>query len=409
MSGRVEAKKALAMLNKHADVLLDAYFDNRSVIKDIPEHENAIRDLMKYRLVWSIDQHDDVRLGRDLKHILDVATSHYRRRSSHAQIADNWEHLIMLVDQFAEARKRNSTDRQNLLEEIEESAAELIENLRGAVSHFAQFVASGFAFTSDIELRIQENHRVLKMAGTLNDLLDTFDPIELYERPGQIRELNRLFIYHLPRAIAHCNRDLVHSIGQLRQMLTKLKENQHISRLIDAFEQRYLQDHGFTPSIDDLVNFPAALNTAAGLPMCGYADIYDVIQEGRLGELVVDLRDQIDGSTEPLPDAEPLMVDVSEEVAIDSDPLQDAALAVIQVAQEGLQSFSALECYVRMNLDQYSDSPELWMLALANQVEAMPREVRHNIEMRFCEEATGLWPDLLLIHDIIVQGRAHAA
>jgi hypothetical protein len=279
--------------------------------------------------------------------------------------------------------------------------------MRSAIGHFTHYITSGFAFTNDIDLRIAENERVIVMASDLNTIIEELVSEDIYSMHGSNSELRKMFLNYLPQAIIKCTEDLNHTNHQLRILLNTLKQNRETARLIDAFKQRYINDPGFLPNIDDKLALPDVVNVAEPILLSGFADIYDLSQEELLTNLTVGLHaDDSVSETEETPNIT-VEHDDKEEFIPEENPTLDTAVAVIDELLDSDGQLTALDVFVDLDLDVLDITAEEWILTLVNQVHALDAHDREKIEMQFIEESQPQYSGFSHLYDVELRKVQH--
>ncbi|SEF89955.1 hypothetical protein [Marinobacterium lutimaris] len=386
-----DASDGLRAIGQHREELLDAYINHRGAILDTEENKSLIRALLKHHLGWRLEEDEPVQISNALTPTLAAVTRNYKMTTADQSISYLWGEIREAIEGYREARHRNAhNDAETYLGTIYDLGHQLIENLREGVAQFSHHISSGFTYIHDLELRARENRRVIQRASQLNDVLETFDHDALQQMAGGDRQLRRLLLRALPKALELCGKELVHAIARLTEMLHTLTRQHRQSRLIDAVANLYQADHGYEPSIDSLEQLPPALNRAEPLLAHSRIDPRNPEHEEDLEDIVQNLP-----AMEPLEDEEYVPVAVQDSVVqqtetVEPDPVQYAADLFIELALESEQPVSAMKVHRTFPVDC---DPELWLLTLVNTVNSLPEKQRRLIELGFNE-----------VHDTVLRG-----
>ena len=402
MSAELDAQAAIAALYNHRHIVVRAHINDRGTIPDSDDTNTAISSLKKHRLVWYHPEDEAAQLNGALSQLLDHSLRNFRRHMASEVISSILENLQNhLVVDYLEAKKRClQQDQERLKTEITECIYDLIDRLTQSVTIFAQYLSSGFTYVSDLELRIRENQRVIRMGEKLNDVLKEFDIEELDQLAGSDEGLRKLLSRTLPRYIEIVQTELVNTLHQLTALLNSTREGAKRSRLIGVFERAYGNDKGFEPSIDGLVNIPPVLNWTQNqtvLPWVNPADASsEIVLAGYCQGLVKaeNLSDDIEESPLRIEDATELP-----SIELLPDPIVIAAEDLIQcILLEGIQTTAS-----RSLLALEIDCPmSLWMGVLMNCIHSLSSEKRNRLKVWFVEENHPLYPDNYSVYDLVV-------
>lgn len=406
MARAQDAQSTLRALAKYGEAILEAHLRNGNRIPDSDENLGLIETLEHHRLVWRIGESEDLQLKKVLVQFLDHITESERRRYASAQAHTLWQQLSELFEEYKEAKKRSAlSDIDRLEGEIKECLADVIEDIRNATEAFATYINTGFAYITDLNLRIRENEKVIERAGRLITLFESFRIRELAEQAGSDAFLKRLLLRHLPATLESSQKNLSYALNQLRKMLVRMREDQRLSRMVGALEAHFVNHPGFEPSIDhlDLRQVPEFLNTAAPLRIRGFGDIYDSADDLELIELAAKAR------TVPLT-AEDLQVpddvasvdfDIAGETEPEEeDPVEEAIEGLIQVLVDGHlgeRTILASEALASTGLE--IDKAD-WLQAIVSEIESLPDGDQQYIEVIYHQSPHWIYPDNLLVSDL---------
>lgn len=402
MSAELDAQAAIAALYNHRQVVVGAHINDRGTIPDSEDTNAAITALKKHRLVWYHPEDEAAQLNGALSQMLDHSLRNFRRQMASEVISSILENLQNhLVVDYLETKKRClRQDQERLKTEITECIYDLIDRLTQSVTIFTQYLSSGFTYVTDLELRLRENQRVIRMGEKLNDVLKEFDMEELDQLAGSDEDLRKLLSRTLPRYIELVQTELVNTLHQLTALLNSTREGAKRSRLIGAFEQAYGNDKGFEPSIDGLVNIPPILNLVHNqliLPWVNPDDASaEVVLAGYCQGLVKPQEINKDYEETPV-----TIEDATELPSIEliPDPIVSAADDLIQcVLLDGLQT-TASQSLLALEIDC---PMSLWMGVLMNCIHSLSSEKRNCLKVRFIEENNSFYPDNYSVYDVVL-------
>lgn len=414
MASSNDGVRALRALGSHAEPILNAYLHHKGQVADSADNESAIKALLKHHLAWRYDDNEDIRLNGDLIRLLGAVTRDFRRSVADESIGELWRSLQEQMGFYKESRlKGNSQDRELYGDRVQELCFELIEALRQSIVHFSFYITSGFAYVKDLSTRARENKSVINRATKLNDVLESFR-VEQFERDaGADPMLRRLLLFRLPKAIEQCNKELIHAIHRLGEILHKTQQDQHLSQMINRFASRYDGDRGFKPDFDALTHMPQALNMCPSVMGKVYADTQDAEQEDALTALCQGLRTVKKPAARWVVGEETAVQDATatEETDPEPNPLYELALKSLEYARvlnEPLSAKKLLREYQKMHPEEALDcSPDLWLLTLVNTFSAQSVDVRDRYRIHYAETCDSLFPDVYQVDDVLLEWKEH--
>lgn len=287
MSDQQDAKKALRALGQYADEAVDAYLSKSFTQLDNP----AYQSLKKHRLTTQFDDQSPPRLRNVVNRLLMHCMGRTRHQSADAAIAGMWQDLTVLFEQYHDANGVGAyTDAFNIEVMIQESLAELIEEINAASSGFVRFINEEFSQVSHIELRIKLNEQAIARAKRLIAVLEGF---ALEERMTHVRNnefLTDMLLRHLPRELEQSAKNLAYATSVLIERLVQLRKEQRTQKLIVIFQQKFQQDPQYKPTIEVamLSKMPSFLSRAQNSIQPASVDVHvqETLQLQSLTELV---------------------------------------------------------------------------------------------------------------------------
>lgn len=409
MARAQDAHGTLRALAKYGEAILEAHLRNGNRIPDSDDNLGLIETLEHHRLVWRIGDSEDLQLKKVLVQFLDHITESERRRYASAQVHILWQQLSELFQEYKEAKKRSAlSDIDRLEGEIKECLADVIEDIRNATEAFATYINTGFAYITDLNLRIRENERVIERAGRLITLFESFRIRELAEQAGSDAFLKRLLLQHLPATLESSQKNLSYALNQLRKMLVRMREDQRLSRMVGAFEAHFVNNRGFEPSIDhlDLRQVPEFLNTVAPFQIRGFGDIYDSADDLELIEIAAKARTiSVELEDKPAPDGvDTVNFDIAGETeAEEDDPVEEAIEELIQLVVDGAlgeRTILASEALASTGLG--IDKAD-WLQAIVSEIESLPDGDQRHIEVVYHQVAHRVYPDNVMVSDLTLR------
>lgn len=408
-----DAQSALKALATHSEMILDAHLNRGNRIRETDENLSALETLEHHRLIWRFrgEEDQDPNLKKELIHLLVHVTGAQRRRWASEQVYDLWQSLEGLFNDYREAKKRAAfVDIERLEAAIRECLAEIIDDIRSATEAFVSYLNSGFGYVTDLTLRIQENEKAIERASKLNRLFESFNIRELAEQAGNDPFLKRLLLKHLPAALEQGRKNLSYALNQLRLMLVRMREDQRLSRLVGGFEDHFLGNPGYIPSIDDLdlEACPPALNNPAPFHLVAYGDIYDSTNDQELVELARTARTQTPKEKPPKESdhLSSIDFDVEGEVEVDADdPIDELVEKLVLMVVDGDigdGEIHALDALAASNLEVDTAT---WLRAVEGEVDALPPEDRQYVEVEYDALPDEIYPDNLFIQNLTLRHR----
>lgn len=404
MSSHDAIKRLFAALNRHSDTIAGAYLAKGS--KHIPatqENDAAIQALLSHRMAWQLDDADGVQLSSVLTAVLDRVVRSARRLQIKDGVRALWDEMEGHLQDYKKAG-RSEQDKEDIRHKLEENAHNLMEEIQEAIRNFGVYISRGYSQPLSLDIRIQQNSRVLARAEELIVMMETFVPAladfqkSLHTDSG----LSRIFHRYLPRSFESALKDLRHIVGDLQQLMTKLREEESLSNLVRCFQSHYERNPGFEPVEPAMIDtIPASLNVAAPLLHPAYPNIYDDFQRDDLAELVARVSREI-GVPSPRRErsAEPVAYAIDrQEDPPPPDVLYEAAAASMQHLMSVGGACNASTLYQLLGL---SEPYDLWLYAFLNYINGMADVDRARLSVAFDETPDPLFSGNRVINDFEV-------
>jgi hypothetical protein len=409
-----DAQSALVALARHADLILDAHLNNANRIRETRENQSILESLERHRLVWRYRDDDDdsgPNLNKELVHLLAHITRAQRRRWASERIHELWSDLQELFEDYREAKRLAAyTDKDRLESSIAEHVNMLIEDIRSANEAYSSYLDGGYMYVTDLDLRIRENEKAIDRAGKLNALFDSFNINELAEQAGTDTFLRRLLLKHLPATLEEGRKNLASSISRLSVMLVRMREDQRLSRMVGGFEQQFVNNPGYVPSIADinLDNCPARINLTSEFRVASHPDVYEAADESDMVALAEVARTERDVKiSDPLEAyrAEGIITNdlLSADEVDEDDPTDSLAEELIlHVIDGGLGDKEIRALSVLASSGLLIDE-EGWLYALEGTINALHPDDRRCLHLSYCYHPHTTYRDNIHIHDMILR------
>ncbi|PPK49904.1 hypothetical protein [Marinobacter persicus] len=409
-----DAQKTLKVLANHSEAILEAHLTRGNRIPETEDNEKLLDTLKHHRLILSIGD-EEPQLKKVLAQFLGHITESDRRRWASQHIDKLWEELLDLFEQYRQAKAKVAlADQERLEDEIKEILAGLIEDIRISTETFSAYLNSGFSYITDIDLRIDQNRRVIERAQRLLTLFDSFNILELADQAGNDPFLKRLLVKYLPATLEEGRANLAYALNQLRVLLVRLREDQRLNKLVGSFEAYYERNPGFEPSIDhlDLEGCPKVLNNVAPFHVAAAPDIYDPADDSELIELAATARTINAGTTRDdveVPSVDSVEFDADGEVIEEpEDPVESTVESLIQFILSGdLGDNEIVASDVLANSGLEIDTAT-WLATVTAEIDSLAVEEYRAIDVLYQSEPDPLYPDNLYIHDLVLR-EAHGS
>lgn len=292
MSMRREVKRILRLLSKHDDIISHAYLDSDYELEESIENDKAINELVAAHIAWRPDDDEPVRLSNAIVTLLNHGTKSVHRSHIDTDIGGRMNELESLIENYRTAKKDNlNNDASVLLRSIREQAHDLSEMLKNTTRQIWRKIDSEFGYVTSIEMKSNENQRVLDQVKQLNGSLELINRAELNRLAGSDWQLRRWLTNFLPRAIETCLAELNDALHRLHDMLFEFKRLQTRGRIVQGFYNHFINNPGYEiQDLSETIHISDYLNEVSGMPMSNYADLEAPHQEPILTDLLVGVR-----------------------------------------------------------------------------------------------------------------------
>lgn len=407
MSASADLDKLFTVLHRHKDLLIGAYLNGDGFVDNTTENGKAVDELSKLGVLWFTDDDGRARLSQAFLDIFNVARRDELRRNVNVDIADRLQSTEDLVSSYRVARQAGTEDEQKtIFRTIEEHVYALRETLASTSRQLWQEINSEFGHVTTLELKMQENQRVIDRVKRLNDNLAMIDYQTLAgpRFAGENPDLRRLFLRGLVGAVSEIRAELVDALHRLEGMLFSFRKQQRQARLVHAFYQRFVRDPGFRPAnYAQQTQIPDIVNRVLGINVSGHADLDNDRHESIFTELIASLRKR---------KAQPVTSESVERISvIDSDSMSTGSLEP-DLLYESIQAFylsaesgkaiSAMELH---SLAAHACSEEIWLYAIIGRFNLMSAKERGFFQLEYVEEVDPVFNGRFFIKDVRISLR----
>lgn len=395
-------KRLLSGLHRHCDTISDAYLHNQNTISTISDDTDAaVKALLQQRMVWFLDEDEGVRLSSKLVGLLDSAVRSDRQLHGSNNAAVYWRDLGECLADYKKSHSAHDIEMNRSA--LQECAAKLIEEIGYAISQFGRFIDRGYAYAESAEIRLQQNARTTERAKELVEMMESCDLSDYKRATGSDRVLRALFYRHLPQAIEEALKNLRRILGDLQHLLTKIREELAMAKMLRGLQNAYEKNPGFEPSEPVMINGVAEVfNIAEPLLLPCAPNIYDRRQEVDLANIVMALgiskRKTDNNVAEGRIEIDNVMNQTEEQP--EADPLFVASKECITWLQETGGIGCASEFYKLLGLDTPYDS---WLYAFLNYIQSMPKDQRALVDIEFDEVIDPIFTGNRTIFDFSVE------
>lgn len=408
MSASDDLDKFFSALQRHKELIVETHLDNNGFVDENADNDKAVAELIRLGVLWRMD--DDAaraRLSQSFSDVLNLARRDELRRQVNLDIGERLTNIEQQIATYRKARHVGTiAEQDHTLRIIEEQVYGLREALAGASRQLWKEIESEFAYVTTLELKLQENQRVIDKVKRLNANLGMLDYETLSgERfAGADPRLRRLFTGAFMQQIARIREELVDALHRLDAMLFAFRTQQHQGRIVRAFALKYQREPGFTPSnYAAQTQIPPILNQVEAIPLSGHADLDSNKDEILLTKLIQHLRKQPQRSGEEA-ESERISVRNTDEVAVDQvelDPLNRAVQDFyLRAAEQG-----TVQAMASFNLAPGDCPADIWLFAIASRHHMMSADEHAVFALEFIDTADPFFTGQRSVSDIRVQLR----
>ncbi len=405
MSASDDLDRLFKALQRHKGLIINAHLDGDGFVDEAPENEKAVNELIRLGLLWRMD--DDAgraRLSHSFTDVMNVARRDELRRHVNVDIGERLTTLEELVESYRKARRYGTLEEQDLAyRSIEEQVYSLRENLAGVSRQLWREVEGEFGYVTTLELKLQENHRVIERVKRLNDNLALLDyPTLSGERfAGEDPRLRRLFTGAFVQQISNIREELVDALHRLDGMLFAFRKQQRQGRVVQAFYRRFQREPGFRPAnYATETKIPPLLNQVQGIPLTGHADLDNDRDEITFTKLIQNLRKQPPATGQAAETAR-IQVDENGEAEVEeveTDLLGEAVHQFYLAAGGG----APVRAMAHFDLAPNECPADIWLFAIVSRHNMMSVDELEQFKISFLDETDPIFDGRHLVKDIEV-------
>ena len=406
MSAGTDLERLFRAFARYKEALITAHLRHDGFVDNTELGERGLRELGDLGLLWQAEDDGRHRLSQSVIDLFNVARRDEIRRHVSVDLADRLKSLEESVASYRIAcRKASEAEGHRFLLRIEEQVYALRETLVAVSRQLWQEINSEFGYVTTIELKLQENLRVIQRARRLNDNLALVDYETLSSErfAGDNPQLRRLFLGSLAQALAAIRHELVDALHRLKQMLFTFREQQYRTRLVAAFHQRFQRDPGFSPAnYAEFAKIPEVLNQVVPLALSAHADLDETRHEEPLSRLIAGLRKR--EPTVAPEEAEPVAVSQSDgaiAVELPPDPLREA----VRSFYLGVDPGDSVAAMSHRHLAPEACDADTWIQAIISRHNLMTARERRIFELEFVQIYDSVFDGRFIVTDVRVERR----
>jgi hypothetical protein len=408
MSASDDLEKLFNALHRHKALITETHLENNGFVNETSENDKAVAELVRLGIFWRMDdEYGRARLSQSFSDVLNTARRDELRRHVNVDIGERLISLEELVSGYRNAKRIGTVEEQELsFRTIEEQLYSLREVLSTSSRQLWKEIESEFAYVTTLELKLQENQRVIDKVKRLNESLSMLDYKTLSgdRFAGSDPRLRRLFTGSFVELISNIREELVDALYRLDGMLFAFRKQQRQGRIVQAFNTRFQRQPGFMPSnYAGQSKIPGILNQAAPLTLAGHVDLDSDRDEITLTDLIKNLRKDV---KQQVREQESERIKVTDSEALEMDELKLDALS--QAVQDfyleviNKQSIRAMSYY---DLAPENCAEEIWLFAIASKHNMLSPEELAVFSLEYIDVADPFFNGLHKVKDLQVSTR----
>lgn len=392
----------LALLGKHAKVLMQAYLDG--FIDETALNDKALKSLMSARILWRPDEQQPLTLRPLVSELIASMVADESRRQVNADVAEKLEQIHNRVQAYKEAQHQGDyliaeTQLQRLTEQVHDLNGQFEE----AIDSLWNRLNSDFGFVGSLKDKIRENQRAQQQLRRLLDGLELIDFSQLIELAEGNSYLRKLLVSQLQQQASTHHSSLLEVQKRLIELLAKFRQQQERSLLINSMVAYLRQHPAYRPAnYPQRTQVPKLFNQAAAIiPAAGIA-LDKASERQHLAELIHRLPKQKAEQPKEQPAAQFTERLVDEEVAARQQALkQDIENFYLYVVEQN-QPISAQQY---LDAQPLAWDSEIWLYQVLADYQSLPKEQQQMLSLKNQETKASAMNHLMLISDIYVQLR----
>lgn len=394
--------KRLALLGKHAKVLMQAYL--AGAVDESALTESALKKLIAARILWRPSEDQPLTLRPLVSELIASMVADEHRRQINADVAEKLEQIRNRVQAYRDAQFQGDYSVSELqLQRLTEHVHDLSGQFEEAIDSLWHRLNSDFGFVSSLGDKIRENQRAQKQLRRLLDGLELIDFSELIELSEGSNSLRKLLVSQLQQHLSAHHSSLLEVQKRLIELLARFRQQQARSLLI-ANMAAFLREHPrYKPAdyprrtdVPDCFNRVDAIIPAAAIALDQSADI-----------------DTIATIARSVPRPQMTMVPEVQTATISVNEVDEAVAIRQQQLKMDVESFylsvieSACDTSALAYLEEQSLSwdGEIWLYQIVAEYQSLPVKVQRRVKLQHHEIKASEFNDLRLIEDIAVSVR----
>ena len=391
MSTRDAGVKALKILGRHAEIIMDAYERRGGVLDDSPENTNKIDDLVKYRFATFDDESGgSPRLDSQVKSLLDQAVKSTKLRMSDVNIGEAMNDIVLYVREYKRAKSEDrAADCNSRLADVEENVLKLCDNLTRESENIWRQIDSDFGTSTILRTKMELNRNAMGKITRILEALDLIDIDQLYNFGHTDTHLRRLLSVRLPRVINTCRTELSDAIHRLNKMMFQLNKLAKHANMVNSVLNQYEVNPGFKPEdYTDRTEVPALFmcvkpigkQVGKQVVLTGLVDVDSSTLEPVFSELIEGLRKELPPNEKQL--AQPVPVAEGEQTlqVLEQGPFKRAIRDMFYECLSEGKEISVIDGFKRA--PEGSDL-HLWAYALLAEFNSMRDEERELFSLKY--------------------------
>jgi len=320
-----EGVALLSLLSRHAETILDTYLKGSISESDLePRKLDAL--MRGGRVLYRPEPGADLRLNPDVERLLKMALQDERNRSIDADTANLVAGIKTLAGHHKEALTYGRMeDADHALLEIESSVYEFKYRLQKGIKGLWSRINSEFGYVTSLSGKIRENEWAQSQVALLIERLGMVKFAELWELAGEQRDLRRILVNTLQRAVSECSEELLSVQNRIAELLGRFRTRQRHNLTLKGWIIHSQRNPDYSATVSDLPwgkELPALLNVAAPILRPANIDV-DAAYRQDLLDLATTLKGVVAPKIRKAPAAnQPVDMVPAESVDAVADPIQ---------------------------------------------------------------------------------------
>lgn len=261
-----EGVALLSLLSRHAETILDTYL--KGSIAESELEPRKLDALMRGgRVLYRPEPGADLRLNPDVERMLKMALQDERNRSIDADTANLVAGIKALAGHYKESLTYGRMEEaDHALLEIESSVYEFKYRLQKGIKGLWSRINSEFGYVTSLSGKIRENEWAQSQVALLIERLGMVNFTELWELAGEQRDLRRILVNTLQRAVSECSEELLSVQNRIAELLGRFRTRQRHNLTLKGWLIHSQRNPDYAAAVADLPwgkELPPLLNVAA--------------------------------------------------------------------------------------------------------------------------------------------------